>query len=95
MNNNIQFIDQRIAHLCTLIPLSRTQSAADESRLADTIITLKITRIEAIHVCDKKLCELRAFIPIFKACYLKYKHVLAKQIINLDLKLIAAKIQTI
>ena len=49
MDNNIQFIDQPIAHLRKLIPQCRAQSAAAEKRLADTIINLEIKRIEAIH----------------------------------------------
>ena len=91
MNNNIQFIDQRLAHLRTLIPQSRAQSAAAETRLADTIITLEIKRIEAIHAIEKRHSELRALIPVYKARHPTYEHVLAKQIINLDLQLIAAK----
>ena len=91
MDNNIQFIDQRLAHLRTLIPQCRGQSAAAEKRLADTIITLEIKRIEAIHAFEKKLGELRALIPVYKARHPTYEHVLAKQIINLDLQLIATK----
>ena len=64
MDNNIQFIDQRIAHLCTLIPQCRVQSAAAEKRLADTIFTLKIKRIEAFHAFEKRLGLLRALIPV-------------------------------
>ena len=77
-------------HLCSLIPQCRAQSAAAEKRLADTIITLKIKRIEAIHALEKRLGELRALIPVYKACCPTYEHVLAKQIINLDFQLIAA-----
>ena len=91
MDNNIQFIDQRLAHLRTLIPQCRAQSAAAEKRFADTIITLEIKRIEAIHALEKRLGELRALIPVYKARHPTYEHVLAKQIINLDLQLIAAK----
>ena len=35
--------------------------------------------------------ELRALIPVFKARHPTYEHVLARQIINLDLQIIAAK----
>ena len=54
-NYNIQFIDQRIAHLRTLIPQCRAQSAAAEKRLDDTIVTVEIKRIEAIHALEKDL----------------------------------------
>ena len=91
MDNNIQIIDQRLAHLRSNIPQCRAQSAVAEKRLADTIITLKIKCIEAIHALERRLGELRALIPVCKALCPTYKHVLAKQIINLDLKLIAAK----
>ena len=90
-NNNIQLIDQRLAHLPTLIPQCREKSAGAENRLADTIITLDIKRIEAIHALEKRLGELRAPIPIYKARSPTYKHVLAKQIIDFDLQLIVAK----
>ena len=66
-NNNIQFIDQRIAHLRSLIQYCKAQSTADEKRLADTIITLVIKRIEEIHPLEKRLGELRALIPLYKA----------------------------
>ena len=89
MDNNIQFIDQFIAHFGTLIPQCRAQSAAAEKRLADTIITLEIKRIEAIHALEKRLSELRALIPVHKDRCPTYEHVLANQIINLDLQLIA------
>ena len=91
MDNNIQFIDQRIAHLRILIPQCRAQSAAAQKRLANTIITLEIKRIKAIHALEKRLAELQALIPVYKARCPTYEHVLAKQIINLDLQLIAAK----
>ena len=55
------------------------------------IITLEINRIEAIHTIEKRLGKVRALIPVYKACCSTYEHVLAKQIINLDLQLIAAK----
>ena len=58
MDNNIQFIDQRLAHFCLLIPQCRAQSAASEKRLADTIITLEIKRIVAIHALESRLGEL-------------------------------------
>ena len=90
-NNSIQFIDQRIAHLRTLIPHCRAQSTVAEKRLADTKITLEIKRIEAIHALEKRLGELRALIPVYKARCPTYEHLLAQQIINLDLQLIAAK----
>ena len=91
IDNNIQFIDQCLAHLRSLIQQFRAQSAAAGKRLADTIITLEIKRIEAIHALERRLGELRALIPVNKARCLTYEHVLAKQIINLDLQLIAAK----
>ena len=90
-NNNIQFIDQRIAQLRTLIAHCRDQSTVAEKRLAVKIITLEIKRIEAIHSLEKRLGELRALIPVYKARCLTYEHVLAKQIINRDLQLITAK----
>ena len=90
MDNNIQIIDQRLAHLRSIIPQCRAQSET-EKRLADTIITLEIKRIEAIHALEKRLGELRALILVYKARCPTYEHVLAKQIINLDLQLIAAK----
>ena len=93
MNNNIQIIDQRLAHLCLLIPQCRTQSGAAEKRLAGTIITLEFKCIVAIHTYEKRLGEFRALIPVYKARCPAYDHVLAKQIINLDLQLIAAKIK--
>ena len=49
MDNNIQFIDQRLGHFRKLIPQCNVQSAAAEKRLADTILILEIQRIEAIH----------------------------------------------
>ena len=91
MDNNIQFIYQRIAHLRSLIPQCRAQSLAAEKRLADTIITLEIKRIEAVNALEKRLGELRALIPGYKARSPTYEHKLAKQIIELDLQLIAAK----
>ena len=69
MDNNIQFIDQRIAQIHTLIPQCRAQSTATEKRLADSIITLEIKRIEAIHAIEKRLGELRALIPVYKALH--------------------------
>ena len=91
MDNNIQFIEQRIAHLRTLIPQCRAQSAAAEKRLANSIITLEIKRIEAIHAIEKRHVEFRALILVYKARCPTYEHVLANQIINFDLQLIAAK----
>ena len=91
MDNNIQFIDQRLAHFRSLIPQCRAQSGAAEKRLADAIITLEIKRIEAIHALEIRLGELRALIPIYKARNPTYEHVLANQIINIDLQLIDAK----
>ena len=91
MDNDIQFIDQRIAHLSLLIPQCRALSVAAEKRLPDMIITLEIKRIETIHAFEKRLGELRALLPIYKARCPTYNHLLVKQIINLDLQLIAAK----
>ena len=91
MDNNIQFIDQRIAHLYSLIPQCRALSVAAEKRLADSIITSEIKRIKAIHALEKRLGEIRALIFVYKARCSTYEHVLAKHIINLDLKLIEAK----
>ena len=56
-NNNIQFIDQRLAHLRSLIPQCKAQSAAAKKRLADAIITLEIKRIEAIHALETNLAS--------------------------------------
>ena len=91
MDNNIQIIDQRLANHCTLIPQCKAQSAAAEKRLVDTIIIVEIKRIEAIYTISKRLGELRAIIPVYKARCPTYEHVLAKQIIILDLQFIAAK----
>ena len=85
MDNNIQIIDLRLAHLRSLIPQCSAQSEAAEKRLADTIITLEKKSIEAIHALERTLGELRALIPLYKARCPIYEHVLAKQIINLDL----------
>ena len=52
---------------------------------------MEIERIEAIHALEKRLVELRAFISVYKARCPTYEHVLAKQINNLDLQLIAAQ----
>ena len=52
---------------------------------------MKIKRIEAIHTLEKRLGDLRALIPVYKARCPTYEHVLAKQLINLDLQLIEAK----
>ena len=90
-NNNIQFIDQRLANLRLLIAQCRAQSAAAEKCLGNTIITLKIKRINAIHPLEKRLGEHRALIPLYTARFLTYEHLLAKQIINLDFQLIAPK----
>ena len=89
-SNNIQFIDQRLAHRCSLIPQCKAQSAAAKKRLADTIITLEIKRIETIHAFENRLGKLRALIPVYEARSPTDKHVLVKQIIDLDLQLIAA-----
>ena len=91
MGNNIQFINQSLAHLRSLIPQCRAQSAAAEKSLADAIITLEIKRIEAIYAIEQRLVELRALISVYKARCPTYKHVLAKQIINIDFQLITAK----
>ena len=58
MDNNIELIDQRFAHLRTLIPICKAQSAAAEKRLANEIIALEIKRIEAIHAIQHRLGEL-------------------------------------
>ena len=92
MDNNMQIINQRLFHLRSLITQCRAQSAAAEKRLADTIITLEIKRIEAIHAFEKRLGELRALIPVYITRCHTYKHVLAKQIINLELQFIAIKL---
>ena len=88
--NNIQFIDQHLAHLRSLIPQCKAQSAAEKG-LADTMITLEIKRIESICALEIRLGELRNLIPVYIARCPTYEQVLAKQIINFDLKLIAAK----
>ena len=91
MEINIQINYQRIAHLRSLISQSRAQAAAAEKRLADTIISLEIKRIKAIYALEKRLVELRALIPVYEARCPTYEHVLVKQILNLELQLIAAK----
>ena len=91
LDNNIQFINQPIANLCTLIPQCRAQSEAAEKRRADTIITLEKKRIEAIHALEIRFGQLRALIPVYNARNPTYKHVLAKQIIDIDHQLIEAK----
>ena len=58
MDNNIQFIDQRLAHLRSLIPICKAQSTTVENRLANEIIALKIKRIEAILALEQRLAEL-------------------------------------
>ena len=88
MDNNIQFIDQSLTHLRYLIPRCKVNSAAAEKRIADLIITMEIKRIQAIHTLEKRLGELRALIPIYKARNPTYEHMLAKQIIDIDLQLI-------
>ena len=52
---------------------------------------MEIKRIETIHALENRLGELRALIPVYKARSPTYEHVLAKQIIDLDLQLIAAQ----
>ena len=52
---------------------------------------MEIKRIQAIHALEKRLVDLRALIPVYKSRCPTYEHVLAKQIINRDLQLIAAK----
>ena len=52
---------------------------------------MEIKRIQAIHTLEKRLGELRALIPVYKARNPTYEHVLAKQIIDIDLQLIEAK----
>ena len=64
MHNNIQLIDQRLAHLRSLIPICKAQSAAAEKRHANEIIALEIKRIETIHAIQHRLGELRALIPV-------------------------------
>ena len=91
MDNNIQFINQLLTHLRSLIPICIAQSASAEKRLANKIIALEIKRIKAIHALENRLAELRALISVYKARRPTYEHVLAKQIINLDIQLIAAK----
>ena len=91
MDHNIQFIDLRLAHLCSLIPRCKAQSAVAKKRLADLIITIKIKLIQTIHTLEKRLGELRALIPLYKARNPTYEHVLAKQIIDSYLQLIEAK----
>ena len=66
MDNNIQFIDQQLEYLRSLISQCKAQSAAVAKRLADTIITLEMKRIEAIHAIEKRLGELRSLIPVYK-----------------------------
>ena len=67
MNNNIQFIDKRLAHLRSLIPRCKAKSAAAKKIHADWIITMEIKRIQAIHTLEIKLGELRAPIPVYQA----------------------------
>ena len=88
---NIQLIDQRLAHLCSIIPKCKAKSAAAEKHLANLIVTMEIKRIEAINALEKRLGELWKIIPVYKARFHTYEHVLAKQIIDLDLQLNAAK----
>ena len=52
---------------------------------------MKIKRIQAIHILEKRLGKLRVLIPVYKARNPTYEHVLAKQIIDIDLQLIEAK----
>ena len=52
---------------------------------------MEIKRIEAIHALERRLVELRALIPVYKASSATYKHLLHKHIINLELQPIAGK----
>ena len=81
-------------HLRSVIQRCNAQSAAAEKRLADLIINMEIKRIQAIHTLEKRLGKLRALIPVYKARNPTYEHVLAKQIIDIDLQLIEAKSKT-
>ena len=55
------------------------------------IITIKIKRIHPIHTFQKRFGELKALNPVYNALNPTYEHVRAKQIIYLDLQLIAVK----
>ena len=85
MDNNIKLIDQRLSQLRTLIARFKDHSTEADNRLANEIIRWEIKRIDAIQVLEKKLGELRAFIPVYKAQCPAYEHMLADQIINIDL----------
>ena len=89
IDNNIKLIDQRLAQLRALIPQSRAQSAAKETRIVNEIINLELKLIEAIKALKKKFNNLTKCTPVYKAP--EYEHVLADQIINLDFQLISAK----
>ena len=52
---------------------------------------MELKRIEAIQALEKKLNELTKLIPVYKARFPAYEHVLADHIINLELQLISVK----
>ena len=83
--DNIKFINQRFAHFCSLISRCKTQSAAAEKRFAKLIITMEIKRIKAYHTLEKQLGDLRAVIPVYNARNFISKHLLSKQINDLNI----------
>ena len=91
MENNIKLIYQRLSQLRAHIPRFKDHSTEAENRLANEIICLEIKRIDAVLVCEKKLGELKAPIPVYKAQCPAYEHLLDDKIINIDLQIIAAK----
>ena len=91
MDNNIHLIHHRHSQLRALILQSKAQSAIAETRFANKIINLELKRIQAIQALQKKLADLRGLIPVYKARYPSYEHVLADQIINFELQLISPK----
>ena len=84
-------IDQRIAYLRVLTPRFRTYSSAAETHLANEIILLELKRTDTIKALEKKLLKFRELIPVYKARFPAYEHMLADQIINLELQLISVK----
>ena len=91
MDNNIKLIDKQLSQLRTIIPRFRADSPAAEIRLANEIITCYLKRIEAINALEKKLDNLQQLIQVYKARFSANENVLADQLINHELQLIAAK----
>ena len=95
MNNNVKSIDQRLSQHCALVEKFKYHSTVAENRYPREIIRCEIKRINIIQELEKKLGELRALIPVFKAECPANEHLLAVQIINIDLQIIVVKLNHI